>query len=218
MLDLHGDLEALLAEAHRRAEQRALEREAAAARHAEELLRAADEAAGRALEERRVHTRAVVAALRERVLALGEMAAQRAALERREALLDAVWDAAGRRLEELANDPPRYLAALRGLARLAARTLGAADIELVSDARGQALLTAERLAAWGSEDGVRYLAAAAPGERGAGLEARAGRLRFDGSFDTRLGRARSALREDVARRLLAAGHPAPSEEERSAAT
>ncbi|HKI56444.1 MAG TPA: V-type ATP synthase subunit E family protein [Trueperaceae bacterium] len=208
MLDLHGDLEALLAEAQRRAEQRALEREAAAARRAEELLAIADADAERTLRERRSRTEAGVAALRERVLALGEMSAQRAALTRREALLSSVWEAARARLEVCASDPDRYLPALRGLARMAARTLPSEEIELASDARGQALLTPERLAAWGREDGVRYTLAAAPARLAGGLEGRAGRLRFDGSFETRLQQAEQALREDVAAWLLAGAEPA----------
>jgi len=200
--DIHGDLEALLAEAHRRAEQRALEREAAAARRAEEVLHAADEAATHALDERRAYSRAQAEALRERLLALGEMAGQRLMLGRREALLDAVWDAASARLSACADAPDRYLPALRSLARLGAQMLAADEIELASDARGHALLLPDRLADWGREDGVRYRRADAPIAISGGLEARAGRLRFDGSFETRLEQARSALREEVAAWLL----------------
>lgn len=197
MTDLHGDLEALLAEAHRRAEQRALEREAVAARRAEEIVQSANEAAKRTLDERRVHSRAGADALRERLLALGEMAAQRVMLTRREAMLDAVWDAARARLEACAGTPERYLNALRSLARLGSRTLAAEEVELASDARGHALLTPERLAAWGREDGTRYRRAVGPVPISGGLVARAGRLRFDGSFETRLEQARSALRDEL---------------------
>lgn len=202
MAELHGDLEALLAEAQRRAEQRALERETAADRRAEEMLAGADEAAAQTLDERRAHTQAESSTLRERLLARGDMAVQRAMLTHREALLDRVWEAAWAGLQARANVPERYLTALRSLARLAARTLRAPDIELASDARGHALLTPERLAAWGRDDGVRYTAAAGPIDIAGGLEARAGRLRFDGTFATRLQQARTALREDVAARLL----------------
>lgn len=197
MAEVQGDLEALLAEAHRRAEQRALEHEAAASRRAEEILRGAEEAAERALEERRVHTRAEADALRERLLALGEMACQRVTLARREDLLDAVWDAARERLDACAENPECYLSALRGLARLGARTLVSDEIELASDARGHALLTPERLDGWGRADGVRYRRADLPIAASGGLEARAGRLRFDGSFEARLEQARSGLRDEV---------------------
>lgn len=212
MIDLHGDLEALLAEAHRRAEQRALEREAAAARQADELLAGADEAARRTLGERRLHAEAEAAALRERLLALGEMAGQRALLTLRESLLDGIWDTARARLRACADDPGRYLPALRSLARLGARTLLAHDVELASEARGHALLTSERLDAWGLEDGVRYRRAAEPIAITGGLEARAERLRFDGSFDTRLAQARAALRERALGWLLADAPARPNEE------
>lgn len=203
MAELHGDLEALLAEAHRRAEQRALEREAAAARRAEEILHGANEAAEEILEERRVHSRTASEALRERLLALGEMAAKRAMLVGRERLLDAVWEAARAQLDACAAAPERYLPALRDLARVAARTLAADEVELASDVRGHALLSTERLAAWGREDGVRYRRADDPIAISGGLEARAGRLRFDGSFETRLEQAREALREEIAALLTA---------------
>lgn len=215
MVDLHGDLEALLAEAHRRAEQRALEREAAADRRAEEVLAGADEAARHTLDERRLHAEAEAGALRERILALGEMAGQRAMLGLREALLDSVWDAARARLRACADDPERYLPALRSLARLGARTLLTDDVELASDERGHALLTPERLEAWGREDAVHYRRAQAPIAMAGGLEARAGRLRFDGSFDTRLDQARRVLRERVLSWLLA-GAGLPPDADRSA--
>lgn len=215
MSDLHGDLEALLAEAHRRAEQRALEREAAAARQADELLAGAEEAARRTLDERHLHADAEAGALRERLLALGDMAAKRVMLTRREALMDSVWDAAREHLRATADDPESYLAALRGLARLGARTLLTSEVELASDARGHALLTPDRLELWGRQDGVRYRRADAPiGIRG-GIEARAGRLRFDGSFDARLEQARGALRGRVLE-WLNPGGPAPAGERRSA--
>lgn len=204
MLDLRGDLEALLAEAQRRVEQRALEREAAAARRAAEILEGADADAAHTLEERHDRARLEADALRERLLAVGEMKARRLMVEHREALLDDVWEGAGRRLEALTRDASSYLATLRRLAALAARTLACDDIELAAEPRGRALLTAERLEAWGREDGVRYRLAEAPLDASGGLEASAGRLRFDGTFDARLGHAREALREAVASRLLGA--------------
>ncbi|MEJ2665856.1 MAG: V-type ATP synthase subunit E family protein [Deinococcales bacterium] len=202
MLDLHGDLEALVAEAQRRVEQRALEREAAAARRASEILEGADADAAQTVKARHDHARVEANALRERLLAVGEMQAQRLMLEHREALLDAVWEETRRRLEAHTRDPSSYLATLRRLAALAARTLACDDIELATEPRGRALLTPERLEAWGREDGVRYRLADAPLEASGGLEASAGRLRFDATFEARLAHAREALREAVAARLL----------------
>ncbi len=207
MLEPQGDLEALLAEAHRRVEQRALEREAAAARRAREILQGADEDAAATTEERLERTRFAAAELRKRVLARGAMAAQRVMLERREALLDEVWRVARERLAALPRDAGAYLASLRALAQLASRALAASDVELATEEHGRALLTPRRLADWGEQDGVRYRLAAEPLAAVGGLEARAGRLRFDGSFETRLQQGCVALREAIAARL---GAGAPS--------
>lgn len=203
MLDLRGDLEALVAEAQRRVEQRALEREAAAARRAAEILERADADAAQLLEERRGRAGLEADALRERLLAVGEMRAQRLMLERREALLDSVWEEAGRRLEALTRDPSAYLATLRRLAALAARTLACEVVELAAEPRARDLLSPERLEAWSREDGVHYRLVGDPLAASGGLAASAGRLRFDGTFEARLAHARETLREAVAARLLA---------------
>jgi vacuolar-type H+-ATPase subunit E/Vma4 len=202
MLDVRGDLEALVAEAHRRVEQRALEREAAAERRSTETLNEARDAAAAIVHDHRQRTEAEAADLRERVLALGEMRSKRVALEQREALLDTVWNAARARLAALPDDRRRYLATLRRLAALAARGLGVGEVELASEVRGHDLLTPERLEAWGTEDGVRYRRAAAPVPMMGGLVASSDRLRVDVSFDTRLQVAREELRERTAALLL----------------
>lgn len=202
MLEVRGDLEALVAEAHRRIEQRALEEEAAAEKRAAETLAIARREAGASLEEHRRRARLEAAEIRRRVAALGVVQARRAALQRREALLDGIWEGARRELEAVADDPGRYLAALRRLASLASRTLAEDEVVLASDVRGHPLLTSERLQRWGHEDGVRYLRAASPAELAAGLLASAGRLRVDASFENRLAEARLALREALLGRLL----------------
>ncbi len=204
MSDLHGDLEALIAEAHRQVEQQALEQEAEAATRADELLAEADEDARHTLDERAEHARSEADALGKRILALAEVEAKRAALRTREDLLDTVWRAAEARLRALPDDSERYLPVLRGLAGLAARTLASSEVELASEPRGRALLTPDRLGAWGREDGVAYRLAPEPLASFGGLEARAGRMRFDATFETRLAQAEQALRESTAERLLGA--------------
>jgi vacuolar-type H+-ATPase subunit E/Vma4 len=203
MLEVRGDLEALVAEAHRRVEQRALEQEASADRRSAEALDEARHAVAAILHDHRERTRSEASEAREHVLALGEMRSKRVALEQREALLDSVWSAATERLEALPDDKDRYLATLRRLAALAARNLRAAEVELASEVRGHDLLTRERLEAWGAEDGVHYHRAAAPVAMMGGLLASAGRLRVDSRFDTRLQIAREELREAAVARLLA---------------
>ncbi len=202
MLDVRGDLEALVAEAHRRVEQNALDKEASADRRSAEALDEARNAVAAILHDHRERTRTEASEARAHVLALGEMRSKRVALEQREALLDAVWSAATARLEELPDDGRRYLATLRRLAALAARNLRAAEVELSSEVRGHDLLTPERLEAWGAEDDVHYRRAAAPVAMMGGLMASAGRLRVDSSFDTRLQIAREELREVATARLL----------------
>jgi vacuolar-type H+-ATPase subunit E/Vma4 len=202
MLDVRGDLEALVAEAHRRVEQHALEQEASADRRSAEALDEARQAVAAILHDHRERTRSEASEVRAHVLALGEMRSKRVALEQREALLDAVWSAATARLAVLPDDPRRYLATLRRLAALAARNLRAAEVELASEVRGHDLLTPDRLEAWSTEDGVRYQRAAAPVAMMGGLVAGAGRLRVDSSFDTRLRIAREELREAATARLL----------------
>ncbi|MEJ2291037.1 MAG: V-type ATP synthase subunit E family protein [Deinococcales bacterium] len=216
MLDVRGDLEALVAETHRRAEQRALEREATAERRAAETVDEARGAAEATLAQQRERTDEEAAEVRRRVLALGEMRVKRASLEHREALLASVWERARARLAELVGDAERYAPTLRRLAGLAARAVAESEIVLTSDPRGHALLTPERLEAWGREDGVRYLLAPEPGAMLGGLVASAGRLHVDASFDTRLEVASQELRETIVRRLLASdvGIDAPSEPER----
>lgn len=211
MSELHGDLDALVTEVHRRVEQRALERSAMAERRVREVLEQADEEAADVVRQR-ARTAAVEAAeLRERARARTRMDAERSRLRQREALLEKVWAQAQAALEDLADDRLRYSGALRELARLASAALASDEVTLASDARGRALLTPERLAAWGREDGVRYRLAdprtADLAPLGAGLEARAGRLVCDLTFATRLQAARGALREATMARLLAGADP-----------
>lgn len=208
MSDLHGDLDALVTEVHRRVEQRALERVSMAERRAREVLERADEEAARTVAERARRSGSEVEVLRARGRARARMDTERASLRAREELLEQVWRAAERELAALAADPERYLAALRRLARLAAATLAATDVTLATDEAGRALLTPERLEAWGREDGVRYGLADDPATS-PGVEARAGRVACDATFATRLSEARTTLRETVARRLLGEEGDAP---------
>ncbi len=220
MFDVRGDLEALVAEAHRRVEQRALEHEASADHRAAQTLSEAEAAAAALRAEASTRAADAAAEARHRLLAQGEMRAKRAAIQRRETLLEAVWDHAREELSALPGDPERYLATLRRLAALAARRLAASEVTLASDARGHALLTPSRLAAWGAEDGVRYRLAPEPIPVLGGLQASAGRLHVDATFETRLEEARRTLREPILTLLLegpgpASGGPPPAEEDAS---
>ena len=179
MFEVRGDLEALVAEAHRRVEQRALDHEASAERQAAQALNEAEGAATAWLDEARARTQEIAAEARHRLLAQGEMRAKRTAIERREALLETVWKRAGDELSALPGDERRYLGMLRRLAAQAALRLASSEVTLATEPRGHALMTPSRLAAWGAEDGVRYRLAPEPRPILGGLEASAGRLRVD---------------------------------------
>jgi vacuolar-type H+-ATPase subunit E/Vma4 len=202
MFEVRGDLEALVAEAHRRVEQRALEHEASAEHRAAQTLSEAEVTATALLAEARTRTAEVAAEARHRLLAQGEMRAKRTAIERREALLDAVWERAREELIALPGDEELYLGTLRRLAALAAWRLASSEVTLASEPRGRALMTPPRLAAWGSEDGVRYRLAPEPLAIVGGLRASAGRLHVDASFEARLEEARRTLREPTLALLL----------------
>ena len=211
--ELHGDLEALVTEVHRRAEQRALEREAAARKRAAEVLENARNAAAQELERR--HRRATTQADEQsrRVLAQGELEALRLDLRAREALLEAVWGEAARRLETLRRDPEEYGRALERLLALAAATLGAAELDVEVDAADADAVTDERATTWGSRLGVRVTVLRRAGGAGAegGIVVRSGRLAFDAGFATRLSEARTLLRVPVWHTLAQAlGDGAPA--------
>lgn len=203
MFDVRGDLEALVAEAHRRVEQRALDEEATARSRATQVLDEAEEGATALLGEARARAASAAAETRRRLLAQGEMQAKRTTLERREVLLEAVLERAREELVALPDDTERYLRTLRRLAALAAVRLAETDVTLTSEPRGHALLTPDRLAAWGAEDGVRYRRAPESLPLLGGLEASAGRLHVDASFETRLEEAWRTLREPTLALLLA---------------
>lgn len=234
-MDLHGDLEALLTEVHRRAEQRALERESAAEARARQVISEAQTEAEADARTRLEEARGEARELRRRLNAQHELERQRAALAAREERIEAVWAAAEARLHELAGEPEAYRAVLERLALMAADTLagpgrpeedpagaaGASEgppgaprrarpataaaapeappptLTLAADASGAALLdtdTLERLARRGP---ARFVLAEERLPGWGGLEAGAGRLRADLTFDTRLDQARRALRERV---------------------
>jgi vacuolar-type H+-ATPase subunit E/Vma4 len=234
-MDLHGDLEALLTEVHRRAEQRALERESEADARAREVVSQARDLAEADARTRLEEARGEARELHRRLSAQHELERQRAALSAREERIEAVWAAAEARLRELVQEPGAYRPVLERLAQMAADTLvapadraedpaGAAPgseappdiprgtrpgtaapgpevprptLTLATDAAGAALLdtaTLERLARRGT---ARFVLDAQLLPGWGGLEAGAGRLRADLRFDTRLGQARTSLRERV---------------------
>ena len=213
-MDVHGDLEALLTEVHRRAEQRALERESEAAARSREIIAQArtqaEAEAGTRLDAAREDARE----LRRRSQAKHELERQRADLVTREHSIEAVWTAAEARLRELVERPEAYRPVLERLTAMAAATLippstdvtapsqeptvtAATTLTLAADEKGAALLDGSTHEHLVERLGTGLAMAEEPLESWGGVEARLGRLRADLSFPTRLAQARSTLRELV---------------------
>lgn len=193
---LLGDLEALLAEIRRRAEQRVLALESRVQREAEALRQAGAEQAEAEAAQLAEQARREAAALTRKLRMQGVLAAQRHLLQAREALLVEVWAEAEAALRALVASPD-YPAVLRRLAAGAVAALGTRAIVLAADDYGHALLTPERLAAWGTELEVRFEAAPEAAPIWGGLWAWSGRLRYDASFETRLALAKARLRDPL---------------------
>ena len=188
MSALLGNLDELVAQVRRRAEQRALAIEHRGEEEAKGLLAAAD---ARVQEEvQRIAEGAERAAASER----REARRRRRALDAREAQLERVWEAAERALAEVALDHDT----LARLAREAAAALGGEEVRLRLDAASAAGLDDATVAGWREPDGPALVLDPTPLERGRGLEARSGRSSIDATLSGRLVAAREHLRGEVA--------------------
>jgi len=191
---LLGNLDELVAQVRRRAEQRALVIEHRGEEEATALLEAA-RARARAEAEQiaEAGVRAAAQARREHQAGAGA-ARRRRELEAREAWLERVWSEAARELADARLDHDT----LAALARDAAAALGGAEVRLRFDAASAAGLDAAIVAAWATPDGPALVLDPAPLERGRGLEARSGRSAVDATLEGRLELARERLRGEVA--------------------
>ena len=194
MSALLGNLDELVAQVRRRAEQRALAIEHRGEEEAKGLLTAAD---ARVQEEvQRIAEGAERAAASERreARSAAEARRRRRALDAREAQLERVWEAAERALAEVALDRDT----LARLAREAAAALGGEEVRLRLDAASAAGLDDATVAGWREPDGPALVLDPTPLERGRGLEARSGRSSIDATLSGRLVAAREHLRGEVA--------------------
>lgn len=196
MTGLRGDLDELVAQVRRRAEQRALGIEASAEGNADEIL---DEAAERAEAIRATieaeGRRAAEEACRQ-CLAVADLERRRRRLEAREARLDRVWETARKRLLELAEGgiDPQTLARL---ARHAARELGADEVVIRLDDASMGGVGEEDVAGWAEEDGPALRLDPEPLPRRHGVVAHAGRSSIDATLEGRLDQARERLRAEI---------------------
>lgn len=216
MNDARGNLEDLVADVRRRAEQRGLAIEATA----EARARAVEAEGAARTDAARTEARAACAARtaeqRRQQLARADLDHRRRRLDAREAHLERVWQEAAAALTALAAGPGGD-AARAALARDAARRLGAAEATVVLDPDAFARLGDDDVAAWSEPGGPRLRKAPAPLARGHGARVQAGRASVDATFEGRLERAREVLRGRVAALLgdaaaaAAASEDAPSE-------
>ena len=196
MNGLRGDLDELVAQVRRRAEQRALGLEASTEANAEEILEEAAERAEtvRAMIEEEGR-RAAEEACRQ-CLAVADLERRRRRLDAREARLSRVWEAARERLKELAEggiDPDT----LARLARYAAGELGADEVAVRLDDASLADVSEEDVAGWAGQDGPTLRLDPEPLPRRHGVVAHAGRASVDATFEGRLEQARERLRAEI---------------------
>lgn len=196
MAAILGDPEALAAEVGRRAHHRAVEIADDASRRAAAILEGAKQE-GESIRQQSVDAEArELAALARRNFARAELEAQRRFVVVREAPIDRIWRATEEKLRALVKQPG-YRDVLKRCALRAARDLGVSELMLAADPVGHELLSTDTLDEWSREAGVRFQRAPRPAATWGGLVASNGRIRFDATFATQFGLARTSLREKV---------------------
>jgi vacuolar-type H+-ATPase subunit E/Vma4 len=196
MTELLGNLEELIADVRRRAEQRALAIEAAAD-HEARRIEAETEARVQAAREEAARTCAEAAeATRRERHAQADLEHRTRRLDARERRLNAVWTAAKEQLERLAATPAGD-AALAAICRDAARRLRADVATVVLDPARHARFTAEDVAGWAAPGGPALELDPTPSSGGPGVLVRAGRATVDATIAERLAQARQQLRGEV---------------------
>jgi V-type H+-transporting ATPase subunit E len=168
----------------------------------------ADEIRQRAKEQAEVGRKAVLEKaqaeaerLRGQVIASAQLKARTLQLEHRENLLDKVFDAARQKLPSI-QTRPNYGQVAALLIREALTQLNAEQAEIRADGATQKVLTTQALEQISKELNVR-LTIGKPLESGLGIvvDASNGRLHYDNTLETRLGRLKSMLRSSVYRVL-----------------
>jgi V/A-type H+-transporting ATPase subunit E len=212
MNELLGNLDDLVGQVHRRAEQRALSLRSSASDKAERIL---EEGRRRAAEEReRIEAegrRDADEACRQ-CLAVADLERRRRRLEAREARLEKVWTAAREQLSARAENglAPEVLARL---ARHGAAQLGAEEVRVQLDAASREGVDADEVAGWAGEDGAALTLADEPLAERHGVVVRAGRASVDCTLEGRLDQARERLRGEIVELLEPEGDGTSSAED-----
>lgn len=196
MTGLRGNLDELVAQVRRRAEQRALGLEASTEAKAEKILEEGAERAEAIRATIQAEGRHAAEEACRQCLAVADLERRRRRLEAREARLRRVWEAAHERLVELAEggvDP----ATLARLARHAARELGSDEVTVRLDEASLNHVSDEDVAGWADEDGPALRRDPEPLPRRHGVIAHAGRASIDATLEGRLEQARERLRAEI---------------------
>lgn len=196
MTKVLGDLEELLANVRRRAEQKALATEASADHTVRRIEAEAEARVREARAEAAKSCAEASEATRRQRLADADLDRRRRRLAAREAHLERVWEAARKELEQLVASPEGD-AALAAISRDAARSLRSDVVTVVLDAAHHARLTPEDVAGWAAPEGPRLELDPTPSTRGTGVLVRAGRATVDATLGERLNQARQQLRTEV---------------------
>lgn len=196
MTQLLGNLEDLIADVRRRAEQHALATEAAAEHTAHRIETEADARVQAAREEAANSCAEATEATRLARLAEADLDQRRRRLTAREERLERVWEAARQELERLVAGPEGD-AALAAISRDAAHSLRTDVATVVLDVAHHARLTPEDVASWAAPGGPKLELDPTPSTRGPGVVVRAGRAQVDATLDARLALARQHLRTEV---------------------
>lgn len=196
MNELLGNLDDLVAQVHRRAEQRAMALRSSASDKADRVLTDGRERAHQERQRIAEEGRRDAEEARRQRLAVADLERRRRRLEAREQRLDAIWRAAREALQEQADQglSPEVLARL---VQHGAAQLGVSEASVQLDAASLERVSADDVAGWASEDGPTLALADEPLERRRGVVVRAGRASVDCTLEGRLDEARARLRGEV---------------------
>jgi V/A-type H+-transporting ATPase subunit E len=210
MNELLGNLDDLVAQVHRRAEQRALSLRSSADDKAERIVAEGRERAQQERDRIEEDGRREADGARRQRLAVADLERRRRRLEAREKRLDAIWRAADEALKERAENG-LSAEVLARLARHGAAQLGADEATVQLDEASLANVDEDDVAGWAPEDGPRLALADEPLERRHGVLVRAGRASVDCTLEGRLEQARERLRGEVVELLEPRAAPADDE-------
>jgi vacuolar-type H+-ATPase subunit E/Vma4 len=204
--ELLGNLDDLVGQVHRRAEQRALALRSSASDKADRILAEGRENAHQERERIEEAGRRDADEARRQRLAVADLERRRRRLEAREKRLEQVWRAADEALKKRAENG-LSTEVLARLARHGAAQLGADEATVQLDEASLANVDQDDVAGWAPEDGPALTLADAPLERRHGVVVRAGRASVDCTLEGRLDEARERLRGEIVDLLEPDGTP-----------